>query len=270
MKNNKKALLLLLTVPFLCALYNGPHFYDYGYSAYDLTYVSHELVDEEYVYTFDIKNNAGAYLYFAELEGEVEEENYYLGINTFSDTFFDYVLGPGVKTTVKVTTKKELPDLSQLTKNGKAYTISDSSINKHYFSSDFVESITLKDDGSNNANHYCVYKINFKEGSNTNFSSGVLELTYDNEEVYLMRDGSQDGWVFFTHQEIDLTKLKFQSATLIESYRPFSPSDEGILLVSLMLIGILLLIHGAIFCAIFFSVRFLIRKNRKAKADLGQ
>ena len=271
MKNkHRKLLLLFLTFPFLTALYNGPHFYDHGYDNYDLTYVSHEQIDDQYVYTFDIKNNGGGYIYSVKLKGEIEEENYNLSINSFSDTFCDYVLGPGVKTTVKVTTSKEIPDISKLKKTSEAYTISDSSINKHYFSSDYVENITLEDDGSSNPNHVLIYKVNFKEGTNTNFGCGVFEYTYSEEKVYLMKDRSQEGWRIYTYQEIDLTKLKYEGATLIEDYRVFSPTGEGIALVSLMAIGVILLIHGAIFCAVFFPVRYLIRKNRKAKADLAQ
>ena len=84
-----------------------------------------------------------------------------------------------------------------------------------------------------------------------------------------MIENYSTGYHIFTYEELDLTKLKVEGVTLIEQYRAFSPTSEGILTVSLMILVAAVLVHGVLFCAIFFFVRFLIRRNRKAKADLG-
>ena len=96
-----------------------------------------------------------------------------------------------------------------------------------------------------------------------------VKFTYDNEPIYLMIENYSTGYHIFTYEELDLTKLKVEGVTLIEQYRAFSPTSEGILTVSLMILVAAVLVHGVLFCAIFFFVRFLIRRNRKAKADLG-
>ena len=272
-KKHLKILPVFLSLPFLMAMYNGPHFHVYNYDSYDVTYVSHEQVEDNYIYTLTIKHNSGYhYIYSLELKGTIDENSFSARFTDFSDVFCDNLIGPYGETTIKMVSKKEIPDVSKLSKSGDAYRIIDESIKKHYFPTDVVESISLvtnSNDESNPDYNLYNYKINFKEGTDTNFSCGLFELTYNNETVYLMIENFPSGYHIFTHEELDLTKLEVKGITLIEQYRPFSPSGEGILKVSLIILAIVLLIHGALFCAIFFFVRFLIRKKRKAKADLG-
>ena len=272
MKKSIKLLPIFLTLPFLMAMYKGPHFHVSNYDSYDVSYVSHEQVEDYYLYTINVKNNSGYhYIYSLQLEGTIEEEKYSKFITDFSDTFCGSLIGPYGETTVKMISEKEIPDVSKLSKNGDAYSIIDESIKKHYFTTDVVESISLvtnTNDESNPDYNLYNYKINFKEGTDTNFGCGLFEFSYNNEPVYLMIEHFSSGYHIFTYQELDLTKLEVKGVTLIEQYRPFSPTSEGILKVSLIVLAIALLIHGALFCAIFFFVRFLIRKNKKAKADL--
>ena len=264
-----KILPIFLSLPFLMAMYNGPHFYVSNYDSYDVTYVSHEQVDSDYVYVVNIKHNSGYYyIYSLKLEGKIDDESYSLESFKLSDTFCNYAIGPYGETTVKMISKKEISDVSKLTKSGNAYSVIDESIKKHYFSVDVVESISLVSSPEDKSNLYD-YKINFKEGYNTNFNCGLFEFAYNNEPVYLMLENYSNGYQIYTYEELDLTKLEIKGITLIEEYRFFSPTSEGILKVSLIAIAIALLIHGVIFCAIFFFVRFLIRKNKNAKADLG-
>ena len=255
------------------AMYNGPYFHVPNYDSYDVTYVSHEKVEGDYIYTLNIKHNSGYhYIYSLELNGTIEEEKYSVKSDKFSDTFCDSLIGPFGETTIKMTSKKEIPDVSKLSKSGDAYSIIDESIKKHYFTTDVVESISLvtnTNDESNPDYNLYNYKINFKEGTNTNFACGLFKFTYDDEPIYLMIENYSSGYHIFTYEELDLTKLKVESITLIEQHRAFSPTNEGILTVSLIVLAVVLLIHGVLFCAIFFFVRFLIRRNRKAKADLG-
>ena len=273
MKKSIKLLPIFLTLPFLMAMYNGPHFHVSNYDSYDVSYVSHEQVEDYYLYTVNVKNNSGYhYIYSLHLEGTIEEEKYSNTLIDFSDTFCDSLIGPYGEATVKMISEKEIPDVSKLSKNGDAYSIIDESIKKHYFTTDVVESISLvtnTNDESNPDYNLYNYKINFKEGTDTNFGCGLFEFSYNNEPVYLMIEHFSSGYHIFTYQELDLTKLEVKGVTLIEQYRPFSPTSEGMLKVSLIVLAIALLIHGALFCAIFFFVRFLIRRNRKAKADLG-
>ena len=255
------------------AMYNGPYFHVTNYDSYDVTYVSHEKVEDDYVYTLNIKHNSGYhYIYSLELNGTIEEEKYSIKSDKFSDTFCDSLIGPFGETVVKMTSKKEIPDVSKLSKSGDAYSIIDESIEKHYFTTDVVKSISLvtnTNDESNPDYNLYNYKINFKEGTNTNFACGLFEFTYDDEPIYLMIENYSSGYHIFTYEELDLTELKVESITLIEQHRAFFPTNEGILTVSLIVLAVVLLIHGVLFCAIFFFVRFLIRRNRKAKADLG-
>ena len=269
-KNLNKALLILSTIPFLCAMYNGPHFYVSNYDSYDVSYVSHEQVEDYYLYTVNIKNNSGYhYIYSLQLEGIIEEEKYSKSLTDFSDTFCGSLIGPYGEATIKMASRVEIPDVSKLSKSGDAYSIIDESIKKHYFPIDVVESISLVSSANNQSNLYN-YKINFKEGTDTNFGCGLFKFAYDSEPIYLMLENTSNGYQFYTLKELDLTKLKVEGITLIEQYRAFSPTNEGILKVSLIVLAVALLVHGALFCAIFFFVRFLIRRNRKAKADLGQ
>ena len=271
-KSYLKLLSIFLTFPFLMGMYNGPHFHVSNYNSFDVTYISHEQVEDDYVYTLKIKHNSGYhYIYSLELKGTIEEEDYSAKSTNFSDTFCDSLIGPFGETTVKMISEKEIPDVSKLSKSGDAYSIIDESIKKHYFTTDVVESISLvtnTNDESNPDYNLYNYKINFKEGTDTNFGCGLFEFSYNNEPVYLMIEHFSSGYHIFTREELDLTKLKVEGITLIEQYRPFSPTSEGILKVSLIVLAIALLVHGALFCAIFFFVRFLIRKNRKAKAGL--
>ena len=115
-KNHNKALLLLLTIPFLTAMYNGPHFHVDNYSSYNLTYVSHEQVDDNYVYTFDIENTGPSFIYKVELEGMVDETKYQLTSFRFSDIFTDNLIGPYEEGIVKITSSREIPDLSEFKK----------------------------------------------------------------------------------------------------------------------------------------------------------
>ena len=273
MKKSIKLLPIFLTLPFLMAMYNGPHFHVSNYDSYDVSYVSHEQVEDYYLYTINIKNNSGYhYIHSLHLEGTIEEEKYSNTLIDFSDTFCGSLIGPYGEATVKMASRVEIPDVSELSKSGDAYSIIDESIKKHYFTTDVVESISLvtnTNDESNPDYNLYNYKINFKEGTDTNFGCGLFKFTYDNEPIYLMLENTSDGYQFYTLKELDLTKLEVEGITLIEQYRPFSPTSEGILTVSLIVLAIVLLIHGALFCAIFFFVRFLIRRNRKAKADLG-
>ena len=270
MKKSIKLLPIFLTLPFLMALYNGPHFYVSNYNSYDVNYVSHEQVDDYYVYTLNIKNNSGYhYIYSLQLEGTIEEEKYSKILTDFSDTFCGSLIGPYGEATVKMASIVEIPDVSELSKSGDAYSIVDESIKKHYFPTDVVESISLVSSANSQSNLYN-YKINFKEGTDTNFGCGLFKFTYDSEPIYLMLENTSDGYQFYTLKELDLTKLEVEGITLIEQYRPFSPTSEGILTVSLMILVAAVIVHGVLFCAIFFFVRFLIRKNRKAKAGLTQ
>lgn len=268
-KNRFKLLSIFLTLPFLMGMYNGPHFHVSNYGSYDVSYVSHEQVEDYYLYTVNIKNNSGYhYIYSLHLEGTIEEEKYSDTLIDFSDTFCGSLIGPYGEATIKMASKIEIPDVSELSKSGDAYSIIDESIKKHYFPTDVVESISLVSSANSQSNLYN-YKINFKEGTDTNFGCGLFKFTYDKEPIYLMLENTSDGYQIYTLKELDLTKLKVEGITLIEQYRPFSPTSEGILKVSLIVIAIALLVHGALFCAIFFFVRFLIRRNRKAKAGLG-
>ena len=269
-KNRVKALLLLSSLPFLTAMmYNGPHFYVSNYSSYDVTYVSHEQVDENYVYTLNIKNTGHGYLYAVNLEGTIEEESHSLSTHKMSEVFIDCVIGYYEETTIKLTSSKEIPDISKLNKKGEAYSLSDSSIEKFYATGEnFVESVTLYDTHPDNDNCAFEYKVNFKQGVNTNSACALFEMTYDGKPLSLMLDGSSEGYHFYTREEIDLTKLEVEQMTFVAQYRAFTPSGEGILMVSLIIIGVMLLISGVIFLVVFFFVRFLIRKNRKVRADL--
>ena len=273
MKNkHRKLLLLFFTFPFLTAsLYNGPHFYVNNYDSYEYSYVSHELVDEDYVYTVNIKNDANYYLSSVKL---TDEESYYLESNKLSEIFCSYTVGPFVETTVKFTSKKEITDFSKLSKSGVAYSITDESIKKRYFDvNEVVESITSRPiDPEKNTNNLFAYRINFKEGINFSSSCGLFEFTYDEEKVFLMMEYGRDECCFYTRQEIDLTKLEIKNVTLIDQYVPFSIniSDDAFLILTLIVFGVALLISGVIFCAIFIPIRILKRKNKKAKADLAQ
>ncbi len=273
-KSRLKILPVFLSLPFLMAMYNGPYFHVSNYDSYDVAYVSHEKVEDDYIYTINIKHNSGYhYIYSLELKGTIEEEKYSVKSDKFSDTFCDSLIGPFGETTIKMTSKKEIPDVSKLSKSGDAYSIIDESIKKHYFTTDVVESISLvtnTNDESNPDYNLYNYKINFKEGTNTNFACGLFKFTYDDEPIYLMIENYSSGYHIFTYEELDLTKLKVEEITLIEQHLAFSPTNEGILTVSLIVLAVALLIHGVLFCAIFFFVRFLIRRNRKAKAGLGQ
>ena len=269
-KSRLKILPVFLSLPFLMAMYNGPHFHVSNYGSYDVTYVSHEQVEDYYLYTVNVKNNSGYhYIYSLQLEGTIEEEKYSKNLIDFSDTFCGSLIGPYGEATVKMASTVEIPDVSKLSKSGDAYSIIDESIKKHYFPVDVVESISLVSSANSQSNLYN-YKINFKEGTDTNFGCGLFKFAYDSESIFLMLENTSDGYQFYTLKELDLTKLKVEGITLIEQYRPFSPTNEGILTVSLIVLAVALLVHGALFCAIFFFVRFLIRRNRKAKADLGQ
>ena len=271
MKNKLgKALLLLSSLPFLTAMmYNGPHFYVSNYSTFDVACISHEQVDENYVYTLNVKNNGHGYLYHIKLEGTIEEENYSLSTFNMSDVFTDRVIGYYEEATIKLISSKEIPDLSELNKKGEAYSLNDQSIKKSYATGeDFVQSVTLYDTHVDNKNCAYEYAINFKEGVKIDSACALFEVTYDNEPLYMMLERYSEGYHFYTREEIDLTKLEVEQMTFIAQYQPFQPTSEGILMVTLMVIGILLVISGVIFCAVFFFTRFLIRKNRKARADL--
>lgn len=271
MKNKlSKALLLLSSLPFLTAMmYNGPHFYVPDYSSFDVTYVSHEQVDEKYVYTLNVKNNGHDYLYHIKLDGTIDEDNYSLSTFNMSDVFTNRVIGYYEETTIKLTSSKEIPDISALNKKGEAYSLNGDSIKKSYATGEnFVQSVSLYDTHPDNNNCPFEYAINFKEGVNIDSACALFEITYDNEPLYMMLERYSEGYHFYTCEEIDLTKLEVEQMTFIAQYQPFQPTSEGILMVALMVIGILLVISGVIFCAVFFFTRFLIRKNRKARADL--
>lgn len=270
-KNRSKTLLLLLTIPFLTAFYNGPNFYVHHYSSYDLEYVSHEQVDDLYVYTCNFKNQSATYVELIKLNGTIDDETYSLELldHSFSDIFCDYVAKPYYEGTVKLVSSKEIPDISKLNKDGDGFITSDSSVKKAYASGDVVESISLMR-AKDGESRYYAYSITLSAGFNDIYGYGLYEMDYDGDPFYLLLDHYSEGYTFYTLQEVDLTKLKVNGITFIEQYRPFSPSDEGLLTVSLIILAVALLIHGALFCAVFFFVRFLIRKNRKAKAGLTQ
>ena len=155
-----------------------------------------------------------------------------------------------------------------LKKSGDAYSISDSSIKKHYFPSEAIESITLADTHPDNENCKYEYQFNFKEEYDIAFRCGLFEITYEDKPINLMLDYSGDTYHFYTREEIDLTKLKVESITLIEEYHFFQPSEEGLRNLLFLVIGVILVISGVIFVVVFFFVRFLLRKNRKARAAL--
>ena len=270
MKKSIKLLPIFLTLPFLMAIYNGPYFHVSNYDSYDVSYVSHEQVEDYYLYTVNVKNNSGYhYIYSLQLEGTIEEEKFSKNLTDFSDIFCGSLIGPYGEATVKMASRVEIPDVSELSKSGDAYSIVDESIKKHYFPTDVVESISLVSSANSHSNLYN-YKINFKEGTDTNFGCGLFKFAYDSEPIYLMLENTSDGYQFYTLKELDLTKLEVEGITLIEQYRPFSPTSEGILTVSLMILVAAVIVHGVLFCAIFFFVRFLIRRNRKVKAGLTQ
>ena len=76
-KSDLKLLPIFLTFPFLMGMYNGPYFHVPNYDSYDVTYVSHEKVEDDYIYTINIKHNSGYhYIYSLELKGTIEEEKY--------------------------------------------------------------------------------------------------------------------------------------------------------------------------------------------------
>lgn len=268
-KNHNKALLLLLTLPFLTAMYNGPHFYVHHYDSYDLDYVSHEQIDDKYVYTCDFKNNSATYLTNIKLEGTINDETYNLGLlnHSFSDVFVDYVPIPFYEGTVKLVSNKEIPDISKLDKDGDGFRIDDSSIEKAFASSDVIQGINLVHTKDESSSYYC-YRITLKPDFSDIYSCALYEMEYDEDRFYLLNDRTSDGYTFYTFQEVDLTKLKVGGITFIEEYHAFSPKGDGLLYAALVLLGIVLLIHLVIFLIVFFFVRFLIRKNRKAKADL--
>lgn len=270
-KNHNKALLLLLTLPFLTAMYNGPHFYVHHYDSYDLDYVSHEQIDDKYVYTCDFKNNSATYLTNIKLEGTINDETYNLELlnHSFSDVFVDYVPIPFYEGTVKLVSNKEIPDISKLDKDGDGFRIDDSSIEKAYASTDIIESIFLFQTKSEDHRFYS-YKIALSPDFIDKYAYGLYELTYDGDTFYQFIDRNSDGYLFYTHQEIDLTKLKVEGVTFIEEYHAFSPKGDGLLYAALVLLGIVLLIHLVIFLIVFFFIRFLVRKNRKARASISQ
>ena len=57
MKKSIKLLPIFLTLPFLMAMYNGPHFHVSNYDSYDVSYVSHEQVEDYYLYKVNVKKN---------------------------------------------------------------------------------------------------------------------------------------------------------------------------------------------------------------------
>ena len=269
-KNHNKALLLLLTLPFLTAMYNGPHFYVHHYDSYDLDYVSHEQIDDKYVYTCDFKNNSATYLTDIKLNGTINDETYTLTLkdNSFSDIFSGYVPGPYYEGTVKLVSNKEIPDISKLKKDGNGFRTDDSSIEKAYASSDVVQGIYLLRPKNENSSYYC-YRITLKPDFSDIYCCALYEMEYDEDKFYLLNDRTSDGYTFYTFQEVDLTKLKVGGITFIEEYHAFSPKGDGLLYAALVLLGIVLLIHLVIFLIVFFFIRFLIRKNRKARASIS-
>ena len=269
-KNHNKALLLLLTIPFLTAFYNGPNFYVHHYSSYDLEYVSREQVDGLYVYTCNFKNQSATYVELIKLNGTIDDETYSLELldHSFSDIFCDYVAKPYYEGTVKLVSSKEIPDISKLNKDGDGFVTSDSSVKKAYASGDVVESISLmraKDEES----RYYAYSITLSTDFNDIYGYGLYEMDYDGGTFYLFLDHYSEGYTFYTLQEVDLTKLKVNDITFIEQYRPFTPEGSGFLYLVLIVLVAIILIHLAIFLIVFFFIRFLIRRNNRARASIS-
>ena len=259
-----------MTFPFLTAMmYNGPHFHVNNYSSYDLVYVSSEQVDENYVYSFNVENTGSSYIYKIELEGYVDSTKYQLTTFHLSDVFTSLLIGPYGEATVKITSSAEITDFSEFEKSGDAYSISDSSIKKHFFAGEIVESISLVDTHPDNKDCAYEYTFNFKEGYDVAFSCGLFEMIYEDKPVKLMLDCYSGTYHFYTREEIDLTKLKVEEFTLIEEYRPFTPTEEGMRNLLFLVIAFALVVSGVVFLVVFFFVRFLIKKNKKARAGLG-
>ena len=267
-KKHLKALPIFLSLPLLMAMYNGPQFHMNDYASYDVTYISHEVVDENYVYTVNVKSNSNYYISSITLETTEEEGNYKFSSKRFSNIFNGYLIAPYKEATISLTSKQEITDFSKLGKHSSAYSLGYERLKKHFFNSETFESVTLAEYRPDNKDYPYEYKVNFKEGYDTNFCCGLFEMTYDNESVFLMLDGEYGDYHFYTYEELDLTKLKMEEATLIEQWRAFDPSPEGIMTLVFIVIGIMVVISAIIFCFVFFFVRYLIRKNKKARADL--
>lgn len=274
MKNNSlKILPIFLTIPFLLAMYNGPHFYEYNIDDYDLTYVSHEQIDDEYIYTCNFKNNRStAYVSSISLSGTIEEEKYELTLceNGFSNIFRNYncVVPPQYEGTVRLSSAKEISDLSKLEKDGRGFSLSDNSIEKEFIYTSNIESITLKPIDQESVNPFYYYVIKFNENVENIYSCGVFEVNYNGETAHLLLESSKEGYHFSTSEELDLTKLTVKSITLVKTYRPFSINTERLGELTAIYVAIMVVIHVGIFCAIFFPVRHMLRKKRKAQTDI--
>lgn len=274
-KNSIKILPIFLALPFVMAMYNGPHFYESDISYYDLTYVSHEQIDEQYVYTCNFKNNsADVYISSISLSGTLKNENYQFSLykNGFSDIFNNSycVLAPQYEGIVKLYSEKEITDLSEFDKDGNGFSLSDSSINKINVYTSNIESITLNQIDSVKPSSSYYYTIKFNENVKNIYSCGLFEMKYNGETVYLMMESSKEGYRFSTSEQLDLNKLTVEGVTLVETYRPFSINVDKLGELTAIFVAIMVVIHVGIFCAIFFPIRHTLRKRRKAKADNQQ
>ena len=266
-------MLLFMTLPFLTAMYNGPGFYESHYKSFDYEYVSHEQVEDKYVYTLKIKNSSGYYyLYNLKLEGKIDDINYSLHLDShgFSDVFADYMIGPYAEKTIKMVSSKEIPDINELTKDGSAITLKDDSVYKWYNEPSVIESIVEKPIEGDNPNNLFAYQINYKENAEPDyFYGGLIGLTYGDEDFYLLVEKNSSGSNIYTYEAIDLTQLTVKQVTLIEGYRT-RINEQGIIAFLFMFLGIMVLISGGVFCIIFFGIYFVKRLTRKKKQQAAE
>ena len=272
-KNLLRILPIFLALPFLMAMYNGPRFYEHNIDDYDLTYVSHEQIGDEYIYTCNFKNNRStAYISSINLSGTLEEEKYELTLceNGFSSIFRNYncVVPPQYEGTVRLSSTKEISDLSKLEKDGRGFSLSDSSVEKEFIYISNIESITLESINQDKSNPFYYYNIKFNKNVDNIYSCGVFEINYNGETAHLLLDSSKEGYHFSTSEELDLTKLAVESITLVKTYRAFSINTERLGELTAIYVAIMVVIHVGVFCAIFFPVRHMLRKKRKAQTDI--
>ena len=262
-KNKKYVLPLLVFMPLLMANAPAPEVHPAKYEDVTVTFVSKEEKDTEYgthyLYSFNVTNTGDGYL----SRVHASYENSYFYLDEYNNMFGDIVIAPG-QTRTLVDESVSDKDISGSPSSFEAYA------NQEFIDDAFADNeISIREDHSGD---YYRYYVSFNTDVNLKdrkYEFGVIsEITYKGETIITHHElgSTSEYFLYGGYEELDLSDLTIKNIKMTRSdayQSPIGTIFEVVGIVLLVCLGIIL--SGAIFVIVFFSVRKARRKKQLVK-----
>ena len=250
--------------------------YPKQYDEFEASYVGDEVNDNYRYQVFHLKNKGDGFISELDIYSlDGYEYNSYLDTNTFHPIFDDTLIGPGqdLDLRVKSTTPLVTIDGSKLSYRSYAY-IETGNSEKTISGDKSVSLVSSYVGGFGSPYESYAYQINASiDGAGASYRyTFIFKLNYDGETVYLKIENDSK-LVFYTYEELDLSKLEVLEASKIYEisntetyyYSGCTLALAQFLLRLLVIFLVIILIVGSIIFLTVFLPKIIRRSNAKKR-----